>query len=310
MNKGFVVLCELQKNVPRETKSLGLQNSLTQLTRWTRSSLHPRSPELYLYLLLSTQNSSFVRVLLLLVCGLGGLKYMSFVINALSFAVINALGDAATRSIQTHFNSELVYACVIIDALRTNASLESILALMEQTDFEIDYQEPQTLTTPLLAAIEHDREDIAVELVWRGASVELSDRFGDRPLTLACSRNLVATADALVQAGAGINCADGYKCTPLARAAFNGHHLLTQQCLLRGADPLLVDMDGDTPRTSAGLRVHGKVVKLLDAWGSIQAIWAVLSAGQLQRIGTRCQLKRLPKDLIRMVGSILLGVTE
>jgi hypothetical protein len=80
---------------------------------------------------------------------------------------------------------------------------------------------------------------------------------------------------------------------------------MTRELLLWGADPLRLNINRRTARTVAGLHGDGGVVKLLDSWGNIKAVWAVLAAGQVRRLGTRSALKFIPKDLVRMVGSVL-----
>jgi hypothetical protein len=197
---------------------------------------------------------------------------------------------------------------LVIEALRNRASMESIRVLMERPDFEIDCQAYGGCgITPLIAAFGMCREDVALELIRLGADVELSDQMDHSPLSLACKFNLHSTAEALVQAGADINRPSFLTIfIPLGSAATNGHVSMVQKLLLWGSNPGQVgSLLGDTVRAETNKLGHYGVVQLLDAWGSIQTVWVVRSAGQVRRLGTRSALKSLPKDLCRMVGSML-----
>jgi ankyrin repeat protein len=66
------------------------------------------------------------------------------------------------------------------------ASLTSIQALLDSGQ-NINYQEPEAGWTPLIAAISRrDREDVASELIGRGANLELTCNHGTTPLWWAC----------------------------------------------------------------------------------------------------------------------------
>jgi ankyrin repeat protein len=195
---------------------------------------------------------------------------------------------------------------LVIDALKNQASLESTLALMERGDFDIDYQEPVLWplfdgNTALLFAIQNQREDVAHELILRGANVELTNKFGQTPLGIACSLNLKTTVHALVQAGADTNLPDDGS-NPLGKAARQGHFSMVRVMLSWGADPSRVDLNGKTARQWAKTYRRLEVVNFLDACDSILV---VISAGQVRRLAAQSALKFLPKDLCRVVGSML-----
>jgi ankyrin repeat protein len=156
--------------------------------------------------------------------------------------------------------------------------------------------------TPLLLAILKTREDVALELIRLGADVELANLFAHTPLQLASRLNLQATAHALVQKGADINGANMYTLdTPLSDAALYGQVVMVHKLLSWGADPTRMNTEGKTARSWA----NGEVVKLLDAWGNIKAVWVVRSAGQVRRLSKLSALRLIPKDLCRMVGEML-----
>lgn len=54
--------------------------------------------------------------------------------------------------------------------------------------------------------------------------------------------------------------------TALHYAAQNGHLALTQALLLRGADPTIGDIHGETPRTLAKKANHDEIELLLSEW--------------------------------------------
>jgi ankyrin repeat protein len=183
-------------------------------------------------------------------------------------------------------------------ALDNDASLESIIALLEHGEFSIDNQVYWNSLTPLVLALNLQREDVALELIRRGADVNRTNPVGAGPLMIACRLNLMATASALVSAGAELE-PEGRLGT-LWWAAFGGHVVVVKQVLLWGSGHGII-----TARHTAEAQSHCGVVKLLDAWGSIQAVWVVSSIGEVRRVSKRSALKFLPKDLVRMVGSML-----
>jgi ankyrin repeat protein len=185
-------------------------------------------------------------------------------------------------------------------ALETEASLETIIALMQRGDFVIDFQAPPFGTTPLFAAIRKLRIDVAVDLILRGANVELGDRVGNTPLLVACSYNLLSTAQALVQAGAVIDRAN-YS-TPLGCAAVKGHLLMVRALLSWGADPNGMGTSRATARALAIYHRRYEVVKFLYACNSMLV---VRSAEEVRRVAKDSALKLLPKDLGRLVGEML-----
>jgi ankyrin repeat protein len=152
-------------------------------------------------------------------------------------------------------------------------------------------------------------------LVGRGAEVDGIGHNGWTPLIFSSFYGKVEVARVLVQAGAKITR------TTLVWAAYNGQSLMVQELLMRGADPSGVRVTRlsrffflcannnvnppETARQAANRRGHGEVVRLLDAWGSIRAVWAMGSAEQVRRVGKKSALKRIPKDLVRMVWSVL-----
>jgi ankyrin repeat protein len=140
-------------------------------------------------------------------------------------------------------------------------------------------------------------------LIGRGAELDAPGELEITPLMTASQFGTMDVARVLVKAGAEVDLAA--ELTSLGFAAHEGHRLLVQELLLLGADPSRVGTAQATARQAALLQDHGGVVRLLDAWDSIPAVWVVLSAGHVRRVANSSALKRLPRDLIRMLGSML-----
>jgi hypothetical protein len=187
----------------------------------------------------------------------------------------------------------------VVHALYHDASLDSILGLIQRGRFSIDYQHrTRDGSSLLIIAIEKRREDVVVELIRLGANVELANSSRITPLALACAYNLVSTVHALVQAGADINAP--YTSSPLGCAAARGHLPLVQKLLSWGADPSRSRKP--TARFMAQVNGQHEMVQFLDVSGSVM----VLCLGQVRRISARSALKFLPKDMCRLVLSMLL----
>jgi hypothetical protein len=111
------------------------------------------------------------------------------------------------------------------------------------------------------------------------------------------------TAQWLIGIGAGVNVPGKGGNTALVVASGMGHLLAVHTLLLWGADPSL-GLRGRTPAMLAKAKGHDGVVKLLDAWTPIRAMWTVRSAVEV-RGSLRSELVRYPKDMCRMLGKFL-----
>jgi ankyrin repeat protein len=146
--------------------------------------------------------------------------------------------------------------------------------------------------------------DEAQWLIDRGAEVDAPGKLGGSSLMKASAGGKIGVASILLQAGAEIDLAA--RLTAVGYAAFHGHVLMVRELLVWGADPNHMGSAQETARHAALRQDHGGIVKLLDDWGSIQAVWVVRSAEQVRRLSGFSALKRLPKDLSRVVGSMLM----
>jgi ankyrin repeat protein len=145
----------------------------------------------------------------------------------------------------------------------------------------------------------------AVEwLVSHGAEVDATGNKNQTPLMVASFYGKIHVARVLFQAGADVNNPSA-RYTSLGLASFNGQLLMAKQLLLWGADSFGVGTNLETAHQVAERRGHPRLVKLLGSWGSIQAVWVVLSAGHVRRVAKGSDLKRFPKELCRMVWEML-----
>jgi ankyrin repeat protein len=140
-------------------------------------------------------------------------------------------------------------------------------------------------------------------LIGRGAEVDGTGNCDGTPLMVASQFGNIDVARVLVRAGAEINRTG--QLTALGHAAFQGHTSMAQELLLWGADPCLVGISQETARQAAVRRGHHGTSQLLEAWRSIQVVWTLGSVEQVRRLGKNSVLKRLPKELVRVVWSML-----
>jgi hypothetical protein len=151
--------------------------------------------------------------------------------------------------------------------------------------------------TPLMKASLEGHIDVARILIQAGAEIDSGQVSMFRRMLFCWGSDFVRAEFA----APGEN-----DWTPLMWAAFKGRTLVARELLLSGADPRLFDLEGYDVRSIAILGECGDdVIRLLDAWGSIQALWVIRSAGQVRQRGAKSSLKRIPKDLCRMLGSLI-----
>jgi ankyrin repeat protein len=143
-------------------------------------------------------------------------------------------------------------------------------------------------------------------LIARGAEVDKPGKLEMTPLMVASGKGKIDAARVLVKAGADIGLSARWN--SLGYAVYHAHYLMARELLLWGADPYGVGTAQQTARQIAVLQGHGGVVKLLDAWVTIQSLWVVRSAGMANRISACSKLKCFPKDMCRMLGSMLVSL--
>lgn len=109
------------------------------------------------------------------------------------------------------------------------------------------------------------REDVAAELLSRGADVNAESRnaMRVRPLHSAVAGNHAGLARRLLDAGADVNAAQQDSFTPLMGAAQNGNAELVAELLLHGADPGAQATDGRTAADLAREEGHEAALRAL-----------------------------------------------
>ena len=100
----------------------------------------------------------------------------------------------------------------------------------------VDYQEAQSGSTPLVVAAEKGHAAIVRALLDAGADTDLAANDGGNPLYIAAYYGHEAIVRTLLDAGAGKDLADNDGATPLFVAAENGHGAIVRALLDAGAD--------------------------------------------------------------------------
>ena len=93
----------------------------------------------------------------------------------------------------------------------------------EEKGVDPDARESAFFKTALHRAAEHDRYDVAVELIKHNASVNVTDKQYWTPLHKTAEKGWLEFSRLLVLSGADVGAVDKYGWTPLHRAADQGH---------------------------------------------------------------------------------------
>lgn len=118
--------------------------------------------------------------------------------------------------------------------------------------------------TPLLNAVYAPRNISVVRaLIGAGADVDARDYQQNTPLIACSDDDRLAYVKALVEAGADVNVRNVDGDTPLTNAACWGAFKVVRYLLTHGAQPLLTDGVGMTPRELARQQRHAEIDRLL-----------------------------------------------
>lgn len=115
--------------------------------------------------------------------------------------------------------------------------------------------------SPLHVAIKNANIEASEFLVEQGASTEISDQFGRRPLHVAAETGYAAIVRSLVE-HAEVDSADNHDVTPLMLATGQGSREVAQDLLDHGADVMASSSHG-TPLHFAAKNGHSGIVHLL-----------------------------------------------
>ncbi|KAN0070035.1 hypothetical protein V8E54_011616 [Elaphomyces granulatus] len=105
--------------------------------------------------------------------------------------------------------------------------------------------------------------DIVKPLFWKGAEVDLADRYGRTALSYAAWNGHVATVKLLLRAGARVDSADEIGGTPLSYAICNRHNGVVELLLKKGTQVDSLDNISKALLLSAAEKGHEEVVELL-----------------------------------------------
>lgn len=117
--------------------------------------------------------------------------------------------------------------------------------------------------TPLIIAVGHRHEAIAVTLVEKGADVNCVSNSGVTALLLAVERNFVKLCTLLIECGANVNVDGGAGCRPLHLAA-KTNPALVRILVANGANVNAVKDDGWTPLHVAAVNNEDAVEILIE----------------------------------------------
>lgn len=121
----------------------------------------------------------------------------------------------------------------------------------------------QAPSSALLKAVYEDRTEDALKLLEDGADASLANRYGVKPLALACGNGNLELVKALVAKGAKPNELGKGDESVLMVAARTGRSELVRFLLSQGAKADHVDAKGQTALMWAALEGHAEVVKWL-----------------------------------------------
>ena len=170
--------------------------------------------------------------------------------------------------------------CLLVSSARPSNAAEATLADAAEAE---DWALLQTLldsgnadtnatqadgVTALHWAAWHDRADVAKHLLQRGAKADVENRYGIRPLMLACENTNGELVEVLLAKGADANAVQPGGETPLMTASRTGSVLAVTALLAHKADINAKQRTGQTAIMWAAAEGHADVVSLLIEHGA------------------------------------------
>lgn len=169
----------------------------------------------------------------------------------------------------------LIDACRYLDEPFIISKFKSVYA------DQVNLQDQVDRTTPLIIAMMKNYDVLARLLLDSGASIDVSDRYGNTPLSLACQRRFRSKSLAimLIQRGAPVNTLDSTGRSPLAIACESGRVDLALLLVRRSVDYImhhqnqLVAITGNMPIVAleiSHVAAQGKCATFAFAYGTSQ----------------------------------------
>ena len=148
-----------------------------------------------------------------------------------------------------------------------NNNLGTATTVLEANNI-ININEMTCGLSELYIAVSMGNATVVDALIAAGADVNKADEYECTPLLCAASNGDVTVVDALIAAGADVNKANEYESTPLLRAIRNGDEKVVAALIAAGADVNMVNESGWTPLFWAASEGNATVVAALIAAGA------------------------------------------
>jgi uncharacterized protein len=129
--------------------------------------------------------------------------------------------------------------------------------------FFVSFARSETMNEELIQAAERGNTERVLELLGRGADINLQDTQGRTPVMAATYGNHVETVAAFLKAGADVNLRDTMLNNPFLYAGAEGFLEILKLSYEAGADPTLTNRYGGIAIIPASERGHVEVVKYL-----------------------------------------------
>lgn len=150
-------------------------------------------------------------------------------------------------------------------------------------------------------AVYNEHLDVASLLLERGASANQTDNFGQTALHGAIVLHSPVLVTLLLDHGCGLGQMDIEGRTAMHKAVTcNGELDIAILLLLRGASIHARDLFGKSPADLA-VELGGPMAELCRVWPLALQVWALRQAQECPRVAHRSSLRRLPRELVRVL---------
>jgi len=208
---------------------------------------------------------------------------LSPLVGSGSHASLMALIDGS-RSIDSVTNYDLIDAVNNGNTKHVNHVIDSLILTTI-----INGRDSRGMT-PLHLASKKGHEDVAVNLLHRGADLHLADKMGWTPLFWACMEGHVNIAQMLIKRGADPSGLDNGKATCLHYAAMEGHIEVVRLLIDSGVDISIKDHINQSPVQAACVHGHEECALELMERGADFTLPDGMDASNLSPLAQACLL--------------------